>query len=385
MTVAREATEMFAARGFAVVRMEDIAAAVGVTARALYRHYPSKHALLFSVATASQDPYLAALDGVDPCAEPRAAFRAVVADLARVTLDGRSHALMWQREARHLDDDERAVVRGRIALIAQRMGRLIANYRGVDATDDTVELLAWAVLSVLTSPGHHNRSLPRPETDRLLTEIAESLAHCDPVAAESHAGPTAFREIPRLSSRRERILQEAARLFSERGYANVTIEDIGGQVGILGPSLYHHFASKQEILATLVNRVNEWITLGVLTAKGSASNPAAAVAASSRFYVSFSLRFPDLVGMTLTETVHLAEPEAETLRRARNDVIAECAMLLQESRPELSAHQSVLLTETVIALSDDLARTPHLHTAPIGRQIAALAATVLATPSGPPN
>ncbi|MGV0768712.1 TetR/AcrR family transcriptional regulator [Mycobacterium syngnathidarum] len=374
--------DLFAARGFTAVRMEDLAQAVGVTPRALYRHYPSKHALLLAVATAAQEPYFAALDQVDPLANPRSQFRLTASRLAGVTLDGRSHALLWQREARHLEESERTVVRDRMSRIVAIIGDLVSGCRSDEDDQDLLELLAWAVLSVLASPGHHTRALPRPATDGLLVAVAESLAFWSPKAQKTDA-QAGFHSSAALTSRREQILHAAAQLFSDRGYATVSIEDIGEQVGIVGASVYHHFTNKQDILVTLINRVNEWLTLGVLTAKGAARHPAEAVDAVTKFYVSFALRFPSLVGMTLTESLYLADPEAETLRRARNDIVTEWATMLQDHRPELSHHEAVLLTETVIALTDDLARTPHLREPQNSRHIAGLASAVLSTKAHP--
>jgi AcrR family transcriptional regulator len=54
------------------------------------------------------------------------------------------------------------------------------------------------------------------------------------------------------ASTRQRILDTSARLFSERGYSGTSIRDIAAELGIANPSLYHHFASKQEILDELM-------------------------------------------------------------------------------------------------------------------------------------
>ena len=51
---------------------------------------------------------------------------------------------------------------------------------------------------------------------------------------------------------RERILYAASVLFSRRGYTGTSIRDIGRAVGIRGPSLYHHFASKDAIFSELL-------------------------------------------------------------------------------------------------------------------------------------
>lgn len=51
---------------------------------------------------------------------------------------------------------------------------------------------------------------------------------------------------------RERILNEAARLFRERGYQRTTVRDIAERVGILSGSLFHHFRSKEEMLREIM-------------------------------------------------------------------------------------------------------------------------------------
>ena len=46
---------------------------------------------------------------------------------------------------------------------------------------------------------------------------------------------------------REKILDCAARLYSRHGYGEGSIRNITAEIGIRGPSLYHHFASKEEV------------------------------------------------------------------------------------------------------------------------------------------
>ena len=50
----------------------------------------------------------------------------------------------------------------------------------------------------------------------------------------------------------ERILEEALTLFSERGYANVSVYDIAERVGIRAPSLYKHYRGKQAIFDAVI-------------------------------------------------------------------------------------------------------------------------------------
>lgn len=49
------------------------------------------------------------------------------------------------------------------------------------------------------------------------------------------------------------ILETAMRLFAERNYAGASMRDIGTAVGLKAGSLYAHFASKEQMLACLID------------------------------------------------------------------------------------------------------------------------------------
>jgi len=52
--------------------------------------------------------------------------------------------------------------------------------------------------------------------------------------------------------RRASILAAALELFAIQGYRATTMDDLGKRVGIRGPSIYKHFASKQELLSEIM-------------------------------------------------------------------------------------------------------------------------------------
>lgn len=52
--------------------------------------------------------------------------------------------------------------------------------------------------------------------------------------------------------RRDVILERAADLFARQGVAATTVREIADAVGILSGSLYHHFASKDDIVDAIV-------------------------------------------------------------------------------------------------------------------------------------
>lgn len=56
---------------------------------------------------------------------------------------------------------------------------------------------------------------------------------------------------------KQRILNEALTLFSEKGYSAVYVGDIADAVGIKAPSLYKHYKSKQAIFDSCVEVFSE--------------------------------------------------------------------------------------------------------------------------------
>jgi len=51
-----------------------------------------------------------------------------------------------------------------------------------------------------------------------------------------------------MSQRREELTRIAARLFAERGYQGTSLADLADELGVQKTSLYHHIASKEDLL-----------------------------------------------------------------------------------------------------------------------------------------
>jgi TetR/AcrR family transcriptional regulator, cholesterol catabolism regulator len=61
------------------------------------------------------------------------------------------------------------------------------------------------------------------------------------------------------NSRRDELLELAAAMFAERGLRATTVRDIADGAGILSGSLYHHFASKEEMVDELLRGFLDWL------------------------------------------------------------------------------------------------------------------------------
>ena len=56
---------------------------------------------------------------------------------------------------------------------------------------------------------------------------------------------------------KDRILDEALKLFAQKGYEAVGVTEIAEAVGIKAPSLYKHYKSKRDIFDSIIERVNK--------------------------------------------------------------------------------------------------------------------------------
>ena len=64
-----------------------------------------------------------------------------------------------------------------------------------------------------------------------------------------------MRVVKTAEERKNEILDVAEQLFAEKGFDNASTNDIINKIGIARGTLYHHFASKEEILDAMVDRM----------------------------------------------------------------------------------------------------------------------------------
>jgi AcrR family transcriptional regulator len=79
--------------------------------------------------------------------------------------------------------------------------------------------------------------------------------------------------MPRADNRLPLLLDEAARLFGERGFHGTTIRDVVRGVDMLPGSLYYHFAAKEHLLAAVYGEGVKRISARVAAAIAKRSDP----------------------------------------------------------------------------------------------------------------
>ncbi|PFG96396.1 TetR family transcriptional regulator [Saccharopolyspora erythraea NRRL 2338] len=347
------ASELFHARGYPRVGMSDIAEAVGVGPSALYRHFASKQRLLTEVVLEELRPFGEILGrvGTDD-------LDALVAELATAALDHRRLGVLWQREARHLPAAEREKLKGELRAVAGGLADL-ARVRRPGLAEEDARFRGWCLFSALTSPSYHQVELPRAEFEGLLRNMVAVVTDQQPMALASRrtAEPATSPLLARRASRRAVLLSAATRLFADNGFTAVTTDDIGAAAGIAGPSVYSHFASKQELLGAVIARGCAWLEIELertLTATGDAEE---ALRELLHSYITFAYDHGRFIDILVTEVGHLPDAERHRARQTQHDYVAEWVALLCRVRPDLDRVPARVLVQAALTAANDMART----------------------------
>ena len=352
--IADAAAGLFCGLGYHRVGIDDIAASVGITGRAIYRHFDNKQELLAHTVLDGVAMVEAAIEdrgtaGLDP----------VLRALAALATDRRELGVLLQRESRHLSRPAQAELNRRLGVVAGAVRALLRSARP-ELSEEDAGLVTRSAFALLASPAYHRAVLPRPRAEDLLHAMGAAVFWTATFPRPGGAGAGAADEgepaVTSQASRREMLLSAAIHLFARRGYSAVRMEDVGAAVGIAGPSIYQHFGSKSDLLVAALSRGAEWLQFGMSRALAIAATPLEALERVVRSYVEFVLGHTDLMGIFLGETINLPESEQHSLRRVQHDYVAQWVNVLTEARPGLPEPEARFLTHGVLGIVNDNAQ-----------------------------
>lgn len=148
--------------------------------------------------------------------------------------------------------------------------------------------------------------------------------------------------------RKRAILDAAARLVADRGYAQVTMADIGADVGVAASAIYWHFASKQDLLVALFDDCLDRLLSEQAEAVASLGATDAGLTAVTALQVAFVLDEHNFAKVYYREAPSLPEDEQARLRRKQRDYVKAWSRLLGALRPDLTADQTDDLVHAAI-------------------------------------
>jgi AcrR family transcriptional regulator len=158
-------------------------------------------------------------------------------------------------------------------------------------------------------------------------------------------------------SRREQILRAAAQLFAERGAHAVGVDDVGAAVGVTGPAIYRHFASKDAMLAEMLVRISESLLAGGTACVAEAGDdPCQQLRALIAFHVDFALENPALITVQDRDLASLADDDAAQVRRLQRRYVEVWVAVLARLHPAAHAAACRARAHAVFGLINS---TPH--------------------------
>ncbi|BBX62614.1 TetR family transcriptional regulator [Mycobacterium saskatchewanense] len=177
-------------------------------------------------------------------------------------------------------------------------------------------------------------------------------------AAESPPAPTeAPNRRSRLKSdRRLQLLSAAERLFAERGFLAVRLEDIGAAAGVSGPAIYRHFPNKESLLVELLVGISTRLLAGAREVRDRNADAAAALDGLIDFHLDFALGEPDLIRIQDRDLAYLPEAAEKQVRKAQRQYVEVWVNVLRELNPDLAEADARLSAHAAFGL---LNSTPH--------------------------
>ncbi len=352
--IAATSAMAFGAAGYHGVSMEDIAAGLGISSAALYRHYPSKYALFREELLRVGEAFTASVS-VSAEATPAAAdrLRHMLTGLIGATVENRATVTLVRWEGRYLEPADRLVLDEQRAAVLAALDTQLAVLRP-ELTAADLRVLSTAMFGVITSIADHHAALPARTLTRLLSAACFALAEPGlPPAATASEPPTKV-EIPD-SFKHELLLRKAVELFHERGYPNVSVEDIASAAGLSAASaVYRFYRGKSDILAAAFRRAADRVSGAIGPAVAGTPDSKAALDVLIDQFVTDTFDERALAVVYYAEFGHVPAEERAVLRNIQRLSVQEWARLVREVRPALSPAEARFLVHAAFAMIIDL-------------------------------
>jgi AcrR family transcriptional regulator len=374
-TIELAASELFATRGFAATGLADIAAKVGVTPAALYRHFAGKDELLETIILGSlQRVGRTAQEAVarTDTAAPEHRLRGLLSALIDTDQASPHAVIVYMRERHRLTGDARAGCRDAEARIANRIRSCVLEVRPeVSAFELNARLRAMN--GVLAAAAVQRHVVPLHRLRALFVDglVGVLLSPHDPAMTIQRHEPSSW-EPP--ATRRTAILDAAAKLFRQYGYHGASIDQIGEAAGIAGPTVYGTYPSKVDILVDAVDYAV--IAVEVLTnrALSHAASPSEAIESLARSYAETIVTNIDIMAMAAREISNVPDADRARIRRRQQDYRQRAEAVLLGVRPTLTDADAHTLLAGAYALVSEVA---HARDTPSTESIAQLMVTFL--------
>src|SRR5690606_4590478 len=137
------------------------------------------------------------------------------------------------------------------------------------------------------------------------------------------------------ADRRAALLTAAARLFAQRGFERVSLEELGAAVGVSAPAIYRHFPGKQAVLAAILVDASEGLLDGGRAVVSSGADPLAVLRELVAFHLDFAVARPDVIRVQDRDLDSLADEDRHRVRMLQRRYVELWVDVLGRIHPAL--------------------------------------------------
>jgi len=132
------------------------------------------------------------------------------------------------------------------------------------------------------------------------------------------------------ASKKDLILQKAAIMFREKGFAATSMRDLAESVGIEAASLYNHIRSKNEILEAICFDVANRFNTNIDSLESSDQPSIRKIESLLRFHIKQMVEKYEEVYVSDREWKHLEDPFLSNIRSQRRNYRKRFASIIEE-------------------------------------------------------
>jgi TetR/AcrR family transcriptional regulator, cholesterol catabolism regulator len=131
------------------------------------------------------------------------------------------------------------------------------------------------------------------------------------------------------TTRREEIVEAAARLFKQKGYAATTMREIAEQVGMEAASMYNHIKGKEDLLTDICFRISDTYIAQLNEIETTMDTPIDKLKALIRLHIRIVFDDPNGISVANNEWKHLPEVALTQFKAARRDYETRFANIIE--------------------------------------------------------
>jgi len=136
-----------------------------------------------------------------------------------------------------------------------------------------------------------------------------------------------FMKKTKKGSTKQTILKTSGKLFSQRGYYGVSMQDIADELHITKAALYYHFVSKEALTQELLKGTITELKLSLKNACQAGTLPSSKVFNVTKAFLDFKITHPE---MSLLVSLGFTPDEKEPMVQFIQDIRIELTKFIRE-------------------------------------------------------